>query len=217
MLGLPKSTEFNKRIPKNKFYENMNIPTSLRKVFVDKVKGIYWRNKIASSTVNIAEGNLVSEIEIIEVRINNPKIDQGLIQQIDREIPYHILFLIEHGGKYQAWIAHKEANKTGTKAFKINAYYHTDWFEEGEIKINLKGLDMDAVYENMVRQIAGEKLNQRTTDESLEESIDRDQKKQRIEKEISALKAKIRKEKQFNKQVEMNNEVKKLRKELKML
>ena len=35
MLGLPKSTEFNKRIPKQKFYKNMDTPMKIKKVFVD--------------------------------------------------------------------------------------------------------------------------------------------------------------------------------------
>ena len=51
MIGLPKTTEFNKRIPKQKFYENLEIPPALKKVFVDQVKIIYWRNKIAASTM----------------------------------------------------------------------------------------------------------------------------------------------------------------------
>ena len=32
MLGLPKTTEFNKRIPKQKFYENLEISPALKKV-----------------------------------------------------------------------------------------------------------------------------------------------------------------------------------------
>ena len=67
MIGLPKTTEFNKRIPKKKFYENMDISPALKKVFVEQVKNIYWRNKIAVSTTNLAEGKEVTEIEVFEV------------------------------------------------------------------------------------------------------------------------------------------------------
>ena len=54
MLGLPKTTEFNKRIPKQKFYDNLTITPALKKVFIDQIKAIYWRNKIAASTTNLA-------------------------------------------------------------------------------------------------------------------------------------------------------------------
>ena len=44
MLGLPKSTEVNRRIPKQKFYENLTISPTLKRVFVEKIKVIWWRN-----------------------------------------------------------------------------------------------------------------------------------------------------------------------------
>lgn len=217
MIGLPKTTEFNKRIPKQKFYENMDISPALKKVFVEQVKIIYWRNKIAASTTNLATGNDVTELEVFEIRLNSPVLDDGLLRQIDREIPYHILFLLEYQGKYQAWIGYKEAVASGNKAFKVNSYYHTEWMLEDELPLKLEGLNMDAVYENFVRQIAGEKLKSETFGESLKESVARDEQKQILQKQIETLKAKIRKEKQLNKQMQMNNELKKLKKELEIL
>ena len=213
MIGLPKTTEFNKRIPKQKFYENMDISPALKKVFVEQVKIIYWRNKIAASTTNLATGNDVTELEVFEVRLNSPVLDDGLLRQIDREIPYHILFLLEYQGKYQAWIGYKEAATSGNKAFKVNGYYHTEWLAEDELPLKLEGLSVDAVYENLVRQIAGDKLKSEATGESLKESVARDEQKQALQKQIDTLKAKIRKEKQLNKQMQMNNELKKLKKE----
>ena len=107
MLELPKSTEFNKRIPKRKFYENMNISPELKKIFVEQVKIIYWKNKIATTTTNLAAGKDVTELEVFEVRLNSQTLDESLLRQIDKEIPYHILFLLEYQGKYQAWIGYK--------------------------------------------------------------------------------------------------------------
>ena len=201
MIGLPKTTEFNKRIPKQKFYENMDISPALKKVFVEQVKIIYWRNKIAASTTNLATGNDVTELEVFEIRLNSPVLDDGLLRQIDREIPYHILFLLEYQGKYQAWIGYKEAATSGNKAFKVNGYYHTEWLAEDELPLKLEGLSVDAVYENFVRQIAGDKLKSEATGESLKESVARDEQKQALQKQIDTLKAKIRKEKQLNKQM----------------
>lgn len=217
MIGLPKTTEFNRRIPKKKFYENMDISPALKKVFVEQVKNIYWRNKIAASTTNLAEGKEVTEIEVFEVYLNIPVLDDGLLRQIDREIPYHILFLLEYQEKYQAWIGYKEAVLSGNKAFKVNSYYHTDWLSEEELPLKITGLSLDEVYENFVRQIAGNKLNVQTSGESLKNTIERNEKKQVVQKQIALLQAKIRKEKQLNKQMQMNHELKKLRKELESL
>ncbi len=217
MIGLPKTTEFNRRIPKKKFYENMDISPALKKVFVEQVKNIYWRNKIAVSTTNLAAGKEVTEIEVFEVYLNSPVLDDGLLRQIDREIPYHILFLLEYQEKYQAWIGYKEAMLSGNKAFKVNSYYHTDWLSEEELPLKITGLSLDEVYENFVRQIAGNNLKVQTFGESLKNTIERNEKKQVVQKQIALLQAKIRKEKQLNKQMQMNHELKKLRKELESL
>ena len=214
MIALPKTTEFNRRIPKQKFYENMDISPTLKKVFVEYVKIIYWKNKIAVSTTNLAAGKDVTELEVFEIRLNSPITDDNLLRQIDRQIPYHILFILEYENKYRAWIGYKEAAMSGNNAFKVSGYYHTEWLEEDELTLNMEGLNLDAVYENYVRQIAGDRLERETSGERLKESIERDEKRQQLQKQIDVLTARIRKEKQLNKQMEMNSQLKELKKEM---
>ena len=213
MLGFPVSTEFNKRIPKQKFYENLDVSPTLRRVFVDQIRIVYWRNKLAASTLNIAAGEVVSEVEVFEVRLNEPLLDEAVLKQIDKEIPYHLLFILTCDGKAQAWIGYKEAAASGSNAFKVSRYYHTDWMPEEELQLHIDGLNMDAVYESLVRQIAGDKLLSESG-ESLKESVERDEKKKQLEKQIAALESKMRKEKQLNRQMEMNAELKRLKIEL---
>ena len=216
MLGLPKSTEFNRRIPKQKFYENLSVTPALKRIFVDQIKVIYWRNKIAAATMNLAAGETVTEIEVFEVRLAAPQLDASVLKQIDKEIPYHILFLLEYDGKYQAWTVYKESAASGSSTFKVGTYYHTEWLPEQDLPLKVDGLNIDAVYENFVRQIAGDSLQADST-ESLKESVERDARRQELQKQITALQAKVRKEKQLNKQVQLNTELKKLKKDLEAL
>lgn len=213
MLGLPQSTEFNKRIPKQKFYEHITVSPALKKSFVDQIRMIYWRNKVAATTVNLAPGTIVDEVEVFEIRLNCASLDEAVLRQIDREISYHIIFLLEYKGKLQAWTAYKEKTPTANAAFKVGKYYHTEWMTEAELPIRIDGLNLDAVYENFVRQIAGDALKA-DSGESLKASVERDEKKKQLEKQIAALENKMRREKQLNRQMEMNVELKKLRKEL---
>lgn len=217
MFGLPKTTEFNKRIPKQKFYENISVSPAMRRIFIEQIKNVYWKNKIATSTVNLAPGETVTEVEIFEVNLSARVLDEAVLRQMDREIPYHIIFLLEYEGKYQAWTAYKEVAGSGTNAFKVGAYYHTDWLQENDLPLKLEGLNIDSVYENFVRQIAGDTLVRETTDESLSDSVARIEQKKLFEKQIQNLQAKVRKEKQLNKQVQLNAELKKLKKELESL
>ena len=215
MLRLPKTTDFNKRIPKEKFYENLNVTSTVKKCFVDQIKVIYWRNKFASSTTNLEQGTTVTEIEVFEIKLKTDFLDEGVLRQIDKEIPYHILFLVEYDGKYQAWTAYKEAS-TGNTAFKVNQYYHTDWMTEDELPLKLEGLNVDTVYENFVYEIAGDTL-QANGNESLQDVVERDEIVKNLKKQIEVLQAKIRKEKQLNVQMKLNSELKKLKKELEVL
>ena len=84
---------------------------------------------------------------------------------------------------------------------------------EDELHLSIDGLNMDAVYESLVRQIAGDKL-QTDSGESLKESVERDEKKKQLEKQIAVLENKMKKEKQLNRRMEMNAELKRLRKRL---
>lgn len=211
--NLPKSTEFDRRIPKQKFYENLAVTSALKRAFTDQIKAIYWRHKIAATTMNLAAGASVSEIQVFEVQLTGPGLDVAVLQQIDKEIPYHILFLLEYEGKYQAWTAYKESAASGSSVFKVGTYYHTEWLPEAELPLKVEGLSTDAVYENFVRQIAGGALGAGGT-ESLKEAVERDARRQELQKRIDALQAKVRKEKQLNKQVQLNDELKRLKKEL---
>ncbi len=219
MLGLPKATEFNKRIPKQKFYENISVTPAMRRIFVDQINTIYWKNKIAPTTLNLEAGNNVSEIEVFEVKLNSLPLDTAVLRQIDMDIPYHIIFVLEYNGLCQAWTAYKEKTSGGNKAFKVEKYYHTEWLPEDELVLKLDGLNMDSVYESYVRQIAGDTLINASANvsETLKESVERDKQIQMLNKQIENLQTKIRREKQFNRQIELNAELKKIKKELEVL
>jgi hypothetical protein len=213
MLDLPKSTEFGKRIAKQKFYDNLDIAAQVKKVFAEQISLITWRNKIAPATVNIAAGEAVTEIEVFVIRLNQRELDKRVLPLIDRGIPYHILFLLEYGGEVQAWIGYKEEAQAA--AFKPGMYYHTEWLAPEALNLRIDGLDMDKVYENFIRQVAGKRIDGAAS--GIKEAVTRDERRQKLIREITALEKKVRREKQFNRQVELNGELKQLRKRLEEL
>ena len=215
-FNLPESTTFNRRVPKQKFYENCAVSAALKRSFVDEITAIWWRNKLAATTLNLAKGAVITEIEVFEIELANGHLNEEVLRQMDRMIPYHLLFVLTFENRAQAWIGYKEAAASGSNAFKVSHYYHTDWMQEDELHLSIDGLNMDAVYESLVRQIAGDKL-QTDSGESLKESVKRDEKKKQLEKQIAALENKMKKEKQLNRRMEMNAQLKQLKKELEVL
>jgi len=214
MLNLPPSTAYGKRIPKQKFYENLDVTPELKRVFVEQIAQITWRNKLAASTLNVAAGEVVTELEVFEVKLNQPTLDTRVLQRIDQQIPYHILYLLTFEGKAQAWIGYKEARQGSSNAFKVNAYYHTEWMAEDALPLRVEGLTLDAVYEGFVWQVARERLAEAGATESLREAVEKADRRRKLEKQIAALEKKMLAEKQFNRKINLSSSCNDLKRKL---
>ncbi len=229
-FNLPDSTEFNRRVPKQKFYENLAVSAVLKRSFIDEIKTVWWRNKLAATTLNLAKGTAVTEIEVFEIELANGELNEDILWQMDRMIPYHLLFVLTFENRAQAWIGYKEASATGENAFKVNRYYHTGWIPREALRFTLSGLTLDEVYENLVLNIHAasqpvpigrdglravrEEGAVWREDLSISENIAHDAARARLEKQIATLEAKMRKEKQLNRKMELNAELKRLQKDL---
>ena len=87
LLSFPSSTEVNKRIPKQKFYDNLHISPALKKSFVEQIQAVYWRNKLAPSTINLNAGERVTELEVFEIELTSQELDEAVPRQIDKQMP----------------------------------------------------------------------------------------------------------------------------------
>lgn len=201
MFGLPASTECNRRIPKQKFYEKSELSPTLKKAFSAQIASIHWRNKIAPEVLNLAAGKEVQELEVFELRLNDGQIDEAVLRLIDRAIPYHILFVLVWEDRMRLAVAYKETSDAKSTGVRVERYYYTDWMPERDVVLRLEGLSMDAVYENLVRRIAGDALDGQSA--SLKESVAEQGRRERIKKQIAALEAKIWREKQPKRKFEL--------------
>lgn len=217
MLSLPQTTEFNRKIPKQKFYDNVNVNSMLRRALIDQIKTIYWKNKLAPTTLNIAQGKNITEIEVIEIKLYHPKLDESVLKQIDRSIPYPILFLLTCDENIQAWMGYKETIDNNSKSLSVNLYYHTDWINENDFNLDIEGLNIDTVYESLMQQIATRQGLPYHAEMSMVENMTRLTQYEKLKKQISSLECKMHREKQLNRQMEMNAKLKQLRKQLSCL
>ena len=199
MLELPSSCRVDKFIPKKTFYEKVNISNTLKQEFINKLEKIIWKYKISQDNLNITKTDKIEEIEILELFLKEKCDVKNIIKVITIEIPYPILFKINYKNEYMYAIKYE------------SDIIQTEWNENIEISIN--GLDLNAVYENLVKQIAGIDNNSKDVKKELEKIKEIEL----LEKEINKLKSNIEKEKQFNRKVELNKKVRKLEKEMEAL
>ncbi len=199
MLELPKNCVVDSFIPKKTFYERVNISTTLKQEFINKLEKIIWKYKISQDNLNIAKTDEVEEIEIFELVLKEKCDVKDIIKVITKEIPYPILFKINYKNEYMYAIKYE------------SDIIKTEWNEN--IIISINGLDLNAVYENLVKQISGISNN------SIAVKLELEKRKEieLLEKEINKLKSNIEKEKQFNRKVELNKKVRKLEKEMEAL
>lgn len=99
-------------------------------------------------------------------------------------------------------------------AFKVNKYYHTEWMPDHELNLKIEGLNMDAVWENLIIQVGGVEVGQ---GKSLDEQIQIDDQKAKMQKEIEKLEKQARNEKQPNKKSQLAQQVKELKRQVENL
>ena len=195
MIELPKECIVDKFIPKKIFYEKVSLSTNLKQEFVDKLDKIYWKYKISEDTLNISKTENVEEIEIFELTLKEKVNCQNIIKVITKNIPYIILFEICYKDEVQYAIKHSDD------------IYFTNWNEK--INFNFNGIDLNVVYENIIRSVTNISEQSNNIDEELEKG----KKLQEVQKEIERLENKMKAEKQFNKKVELNKNILELKKQ----
>ena len=219
MLGLPKSTEFNRFIPKQKFYKDLythtSIPSKTKNYFVKQIKSITWENKIDHTTMNISKGSFVEEIEVFRVELHDYEIDDSVLYIIDENIPYHILFVFEYNNKKKYSLSYKEISREA-ETINIQKIFHSDWISEDEDLLNFSGINLDNMYEKLLNSISNNVLDKFLGD-TLKDKVLSSIEYEKIQKQVSNLSKKIRNEKQFNRQVELNSELKELKKKISSL
>ena len=162
--------------------------------------------------MNIAKGSLVEEIEVFRVELHDYEIDDSVLHIIDENIPYHILFVFKYNNKKKYSLSYKEINREA-RTINIHKIFHSDWVSEDEDLLNLSGINLDNMYENLLNSISNNELDKFLGD-TLKERVLNSIEYEKIQKQVNNLSKKVKNEKQFNRQVELNAELKELMKKI---
>ena len=176
------------------------------------IDSIIWANKIAPSTVNIAAGEKVTEIQVFRIILKQSDFNKDVLKTIDEQIPYHILFIVCYRDKEQAWIGYKEQSGSESRAFKVDSYYHTAWQKPEELELAIEGLNMDAVYESFVKQISASTAPIQWDDDlSAKDNTAKIEERKKLQKQIEKLERQLRKEMQPRKKFELYQKLQELK------
>lgn len=215
MNYFPKHAKVGRIIAKENFYNNINSAT--KNLFQSEIARIVWEYKLAPETINLPAKKW-PEVEVFRISLKNNEIPEKVLKTIDSAIPYPILFIIEGGSLKKAAICYKEQDKKNNNLAKTDTYFSTAWNDPKLDGLKIEGLDLDAVFSNFIRQIAGDKLNpskngnsHSSTPTTIKEDVEKMKDREKIQKQIATLTRKINAEPSLGKKQELAEERYKLK------
>jgi len=215
MFANPAKAEFNRVVPKIKIYANAKPSKRIKALVVSQIEEIVWKYKLARDTVNLPPRDGYAEIQIFEISLKDGELDPEVLRVIDRAIPYPLIFRLKHGGRVKMVAAYKRPAADGSNKLVTGAYFETNWSDGAEKPAPLPvALDIKALYEQMLFAYIG--LPPRAG-ETLPELVARVETIRECRREIQGLEARMNKEKQFNRKVELNAQLRVLQERLQEL
>lgn len=193
MLGLPESTEVRQFISKAAIYRKFELNNSQQTLFDEDIKKITIVNEISSQTVKLS-GNDDNSFFVLEVQLKHKNYEKKNIERLSKLIDQNILLVLTY------------EDEARLAVFKT-ILHETEWKQLENINLTLTGLSFDALWENVIRTVGRIETQEEST---LEEQITSNIEKAKIQKQIDALKKKMKNEKQFNRQIEIKAEIKRL-------
>lgn len=197
MLGLPKSTELNRQLPKKAIYAKFAMNTAAKEKFDADISRIAIVAELSPETTSIAAGETVASIFVLLVTLKRKDFSVNTVAQLSKLINQNMLLVLDCAGERKLAIFH-------------NKLIQTDWMAAEACTVTLRGLDMDKVWENLIIQIGGIEL---APGHTLDEQIAADERRAKLEKEIARLEKQARAEKQPKKKFEIVQRINELKKE----
>ena len=222
MINLPSSTFVGKVVPKEKFYSKCAVNTATKNLFVKYVEQIVWQNKLTAQTMAAEKGLLVNEIDVFEVKMKSFDCPRKLFEFIDQNLHHHNIFVLTYDDKAKLFVNFKEKEKDET----FLESFESPWQPADEPAFNLSGSNMDEIYESIVRSadssnavaslssLSLPKGDAKQFKPSLKDYIIQNKQNAKIQAQIEKLEKRLANEKQFNRQVEIRAEIRKLEKEI---
>jgi len=206
LFEYPKNAEFGRIVAKSKIFERVKPNRQLQEAFASQVKKIVWRYKLSPKTINLAETDKLKEIEIFELPLKTEKFDTKILQCIDKAIGHPIIFHLTHADHIKVVATYKRPSEADANKWVVdNEYFETDWLPEKSVRQNLPVvLNLSGLYETILRELIP--LDSRK-DESLDAHIERMGQVLAKRREYGKLETPMSKEKQYNRKVEMNAEL----------
>ena len=199
MYFLPQSTWVKKQIPKKALFAKFDLKASQRDAFDVDVARMDIVALVSTKTLPaLGEGVEIKEFYVLNVQLKRKDYNPKNIELLTKLIPQNLLFALLFEDEVQFAVYHTELVKS-------------DWQDAEEAKLQVQGLNVDAVWENIVKNIGQITIEEGST---LTEQIAVNKQKDKLLAQIVVLEKKMLSEKQPRRKREYFEQIKKLKNQL---
>ncbi|MBI5719360.1 MAG: DUF4391 domain-containing protein [Burkholderiales bacterium] len=211
----PAQTAFGRTLPKNKLYAHSHAGTRLKNLFVQQVEQIVWQFKLAPETINLPARPAVPEIQVFGIQLKTPGLSFDVLRAIDQAVQFPIIFELAHAGRTQVVACHKRLSESDASRWVLSDYFASGWLAENAERCAMPvALHLGSLYEQLLRALVP--LPARPN-ETLAEHIVRLDALAAKQREADKTAAKLEKERQFNRKVAINADLRRLQTEMEAL
>lgn len=215
LFAYPKQAAFGRNLPKTKIYEHTQLTKTMRNKFVSQIEKIVWQYKLAPETINLPSRKSAPEIEVFTITLKTRDIRIEVLRTIDNAIPFPIIYELVFDGRIKVAAAFKRPSEADSLKWVTDIYFESDWQKiDARRKPLPVALDVGGLYEQILRELVPV---QPRPGENIAEQVQRVGLIRGKRIEAAKLEARLKKEKQFNRKVEYNAQLRSLKKEIEVL
>lgn len=208
-IGWPEQARFGRTLPKAKLYEHGHVNTRQKHLFVQQVEQIVWQYKLAPETINLPARPGVPEIQIFAIHLKTRDPGFDVLRCIDQAVPFPIVFELMHGSQIQVVAAYKRPNEADASRWVLSDYFSSGWLRADALRATMPlALHLAGLYDQLMRALIS--LPERSN-ESVEALVERFGQIQTLQREVDKATARLERERQFNRKVEINAQLRQLK------
>ena len=201
MFGLPEKAVIRQPLSKKIMYAKFALKSEAKQLFEKDVSRVTIVGYVSPQTVPaLHEGEQIKGYYVLLLNIRQREYRDRNLLWMFNSIHQNMVFVLECEDEAQLVI-------------NYNGLQKSEWMPLSEVNIKLDGLDMDAVWMNLVAAIGG--YNAHSSTETIDTQIDNRQQVARIKKEIKALTNKRNKERQTQVKFALHKQIVALQEKLK--
>lgn len=211
-FNFPPQSEFNKIVSKEKIYHYAKPSKAIKERFVEQVERIKWHYKLSPDTINLPSRAYVKEIQVFTITLKTQELHESVLRTIDKGINFPTIFQLRFKDQIKTCIAYKRPSDNDKQQWVTDHYLQSDWQTQDSEMLDLPvSLNLESLYEQMLRQFIP--IVSRP-DETIKQHIERLNKIRSLESESAKLQSRLTKEKQFNRKVELNKQMRSIKTEI---